>query len=221
METSPRASRPLRVTLLVARAVILACVSLSTMAEPCSREPIDAPTSVELAELAARKASLRAEVDQRLSNYRAEMAKLEATRPRNAEREARLQHMRRTLARVEENLRELDLRVHYLTPTTTEEPFKSYLSRLTHRIEQYGTENWPTDNGERVYGCAIAEIRIRADGWMKWIKMVPSHAPYIERYVPTMIASLTKGSFETFPPEMAALADEVVLMLPFKYAKRD
>lgn len=101
-------------------------------------------------------------------------------------------------------------RKHFDAPSTRKTPYAQYIDQWRQRIEQVGTEHYPSGVGGKSYGSVQATLTIRADGSIVEITINrPSDQPLLNQAV-RRIAQLA-APFAPFPADMARQVDQIVL----------
>jgi protein TonB len=101
-------------------------------------------------------------------------------------------------------------RKHFDAPSTRQTTYAPYIDQWRRRVEQIGTQHYPKGVGDKVYGTVQATITIRADGSIANLEINrPSDKALLNQAV-RRIAQLA-APFATFPQDMAAQIDELVL----------
>lgn len=101
-------------------------------------------------------------------------------------------------------------RKHFDAPSTRKTAYAQYIDQWRQRIEQVGTEHYPTGVDGKSYGSVQATLTIRADGSIVEITINrPSDKPLLNQAV-RRIAQLA-APFSPFPADMARQVDQIVL----------
>jgi len=101
-------------------------------------------------------------------------------------------------------------RKHFDAPSARKTAYAPYIDQWRQRIEQVGTEHYPTGVDGKSYGSVQATLTIRADGSIADITINrPSDKPLLNQAV-RRIAQLS-APFAPFPAEMARQIDQLVL----------
>ena len=101
-------------------------------------------------------------------------------------------------------------RKHFDAPSTRQVAFAPYIDQWRQRIEQVGTEHYPSGLEGKSYGTVQATLTIRADGSIADITINrPSNLPLLNQAV-RRIAQLA-APFGPFPANMARQVDQIVL----------
>lgn len=101
-------------------------------------------------------------------------------------------------------------RKHFDAPSTRQTAYAAYIDQWRQRIEQVGTEHYPSGVDGKSYGSVQATLSVRADGSIAEIVINrPSDKPLLNQAV-RRIAQLA-APFAPFPADMARQIDELVL----------
>lgn len=101
-------------------------------------------------------------------------------------------------------------RQYFDSPSTRKTAFAPYIDQWRQRIEQVGTQHYPTGVGGKSYGSVQATLTIRSDGTIADITINrPSNQAILNQAV-RRIAQLS-APFAPFPPDMARQIDQIVL----------
>ncbi|MBL8326984.1 MAG: energy transducer TonB, partial [Rubrivivax sp.] len=116
---------------------------------------------------------LASEQQQLLALLRREIAALPPPDPRREqgnelerEQEERRRQMLRMLAEIEKRVNEENARPkrRYISPATREEVYALYYDALRRRIEERGTRDFPTYQGQKLYGELVMNVTVDATG---------------------------------------------------------
>lgn len=101
-------------------------------------------------------------------------------------------------------------RKHFNAVSTRQTPYATYIDQWRQRIEQIGTEHYPSGIDGKSYGSVQATLTIRADGTIADLTINrPSNKPLLNQAV-RRIAQLS-APFAPFPADMARTIDQLVL----------
>jgi len=101
-------------------------------------------------------------------------------------------------------------RTMFDAPSAQQARFAEYVNLWRQRIEEIGTQQYPTDTEGKAYGSVQASLTIRSDGVLTDISIDrPSDKALLNQAV-TRIAQLA-SPFAPFPREMALHVDQIVL----------
>jgi protein TonB len=101
-------------------------------------------------------------------------------------------------------------RKHFNAISARKTAYAPYIDQWRQRIEQVGTEHYPSGVDGKFYGSVQATLTIRADGTIVDLTINrPSDKPLLNQAV-RRIAQLS-APFAPFPPDMARQIDQLVL----------
>lgn len=170
---------------------------------------------------------MQAEQQQLLAQMRDELAALPPPQPRSpteanqarAEEEKRRQ-LTKLLAELEKRIREENARPkkRYLSPATLKSADALYYSAFRTRVERAGTSQFPTHNGQKLYGELIMEVHIQRDGSIKNAFVVKSSGkPTLDRRAIAIVQQI--GRLEPVPPEVSAGHDLILITSRFRFTR--
>jgi protein TonB len=170
---------------------------------------------------------LATEQQQLLALLRREIAALPPPDPRReqgseAERdqEERRRQMLRMLAEIEKRVNEENARPkrRYISPATREEVYALYYDALRRRIEERGTRDFPTYQGQKLYGELVMNVTVDANGQVVETEVV---RPSRSRVLDAKAMSIVRASapFGPFSAPMRAQADQIVVTARFRFTR--
>jgi protein TonB len=162
---------------------------------------------------------------QLLSQLRSELASIPPPDPRTAtqgtgatsEEEKRRQLIKQ-LAQIEKRINEENSRPkkRFISPSTREEAYAIYYDGLRHKMEDKGTENFPTQGGRKLYGELIMVVTVNHDGRVLATEVVQSSGnPLLDKRAEAIARAA--GPFGHFTPEMRRRADQLAMVARFKF----
>lgn len=171
--------------------------------------------------------SLQQQQQQLLTQVRRELATLppadperdEGTPAARAQTEQRLQLMRQ-LAEIEKRVNETNARPkkRYVSPATTEAVYAIYYDVLRRRIEERGTQNFPEQNGRKLYGELTMIVTVDAKGQLLDAEVVRgSGNKALDRHSKAVVSAA--APFGPFNAAMRAQADQIVVVTRFRYTR--
>lgn len=108
----------------------------------------------------------------------------------------------------------------YISPATREEVYAIYYDKLRRRIEDRGTENFPTNAGRKLYGELTMLITVNNDGRVAETEIVQtSGIPALDRRATEIARSA--GPFGAFSESMRRKAEQIVVVSRFKFTRDD
>ena len=181
-----------------------------------------APEAVVLERLIKQRLQLEAEQQQLLTrlqsaqlvqeNRPAEQFLKDAQQPGRDERDQEQVLLNSTLAALSEQVQHYNQRPRktFDAPSAQQARYAEYVNLWRQRIEQIGTQQYPTGTDGKAYGSVQASLTIRSDGVLTDINIDrPSDKALLNQAV-TRIAQLA-SPFAPFPREMAKHVDQIVL----------
>ncbi len=135
-------------------------------------------------------------------------------------REERRKQLIQLLAAIEKRINEENARPkrRYISPNTREEIYAVYYDTLRRRIEDKGTENFPTAAGLKLYGELTMIVTVNHDGRVVGTEVVESSGNALLDKRAQAIAR-TAGPFGRFSDAMRRKADQIVVVSRFKFTK--
>jgi protein TonB len=172
---------------------------------------------------------LAQEQQQLLAQLRREIAALPPPDPRreqgNAEdrdQEERRRQMLRMLAEIEKRVNEENARPkrRYISPATREEVYALYYDALRRRIEERGTRDFPTHQGQKLYGELVMNVTVDSTGQVVETEIV---RPSRSRVLDAKAMSIVRASapFGPFSGPMRTQADQIVVTARFRFTRED
>ncbi len=186
--------------------------------------PGDGPDEAQhsIAQLQQMQMQLLARVRQEL----ADLAPPDPTRTLDASEQARREELRRQklrqLAEIEKRIQEENARPRkrFISPATREVVYALYYDALRRKIEERGTRNFPTYQGEKLYGELLMNFTIDATGLVRHVEVVnPSKNPELDRRALAIVQ--TAAPFGPFTEDMLREADEIVVTSRFRFTRSD
>jgi periplasmic protein TonB len=162
---------------------------------------------------------------QLLSDLRKELATLPPPTPNTANQgtgttseEEKRRQLVELLAQIEKRINEENSRPkkRYISPSTREATYAIYYDALRRRLEDKGTQNFPTLNGRKLYGELIIIITVNHDGRVLDTEIVQGSGNSALNVRAQAIA-MASGPFGHFTPEMRAKADQIAMVARFKF----
>lgn len=109
-------------------------------------------------------------------------------------------------------------RTRYLTPATADPALRAYYLRIQTNLEKKGTTEFPTADGQPLYGRVQVSFALRPSGQIERIDISQSDSPLLARHVVQLLKRA--APFDAFPPEIAREFDRIVISVPFNYEHR-
>lgn len=174
-------------------------------------------------ETSAELQRLRSEQTRLLEEVRAELARLPPVSDTadNDSLETRNYRKRRDtlialLREIEDRINlEASVRSVYVSSRDQRPPLLAYYERVRARIEVQGTKDFPTEGGKSAYGRATVIIALDKSGNLEYVEVVESSSQVIADHAVRLVRQL--APFEPFKPDVAKLADRIVIGTRFSY----
>jgi len=171
--------------------------------------------------------ALQDQQQQLLAHVRREMALLpppdprrELGTPQEREQEERRRQLLKLLAEIEKRINEDNAqpRKRYVSPATTEKPYALYYDRLRRRIEDRGTRDFPSHQGQKLYGELTMNITLDAQGRLLDAEVVRgSGSKLLDRRAVAIVRAAQP--FGRFSDAMRAEADQIVVTSRFRFTR--
>jgi protein TonB len=172
---------------------------------------------------------LQHEQQQLLAQLRREIAALPPPDPRREQgtaderdQEEKRRQMLRMLAEIEKRVNEENARPkrRYISPSTREEVYALYYDALRRRIEERGTRDFPTYQGQKLYGELVMNVTVDAAGQVVDTEVV---RPSRSRVLDAKAMSIVRASapFGPFTGPMRAQADQIVVTARFRFSREE
>ena len=106
----------------------------------------------------------------------------------------------------------------YISPATREAVYAAYYDRLRRSIENRGTENFPTQNGRKLYGELTMIVTVNHDGRVLATEIVSgSGNPVLDRRAAAIARSA--GPFGNFSAAMRKESDQILVVSRFRFTR--
>jgi protein TonB len=175
----------------------------------------------QLRSLQAQQAVILADVKKALSALPPEPPHPTHT-PEQQERELKRRELIKLLAEIERriNTENARPRKRYVSPATREAAYAVYYDRLRRAIEEKGTENFPQQGGQKLYGELTMIVTINFDGRVLATEIVQSSGQaLLDRRAQAIARSA--GPYGTFSAEMRRQAEQIAVVSRFKFTRDD
>ncbi len=168
------------------------------------------------------------EQQQLLAQVRRDIAAMPVPDPRKIatqaerEQEEKRQQKLRLLAAIEKRINEENSRPRrrYISPSTREEVYAVYYDKLRHKIEDKGTANFPTLNGQKLYGELTVNLYIDARGRIVQSEIVrSSNSRFLDQRA--LAIAQAASPFGNFSEDMKQKADQIVVTSRFRFTKAE
>lgn len=172
-------------------------------------------------------ANAQQEQQRLLAQVRRDIAAMPVLDPRKAyvtpaerELEEKRQQMLELLATIEKKVNSENSRPwrRYISPSTREPLYSDYYHATARRIEEVGTRDFPTVNGQKLYGELVLNVTIDAKGRVIETETVRgSGNALLDRKAAAIVRAA--APFAPFSSELRKTADQVVVTSHFRFVK--
>jgi protein TonB len=170
---------------------------------------------------------MQAEQQQLLTQVRDELAALAPPQPRalteavgaRAEEERRRQ-LTKLLATLEKRIRDENARPkkRYLSPATLRSADALYYSAFRTRVERAGTEHFPSQNGQKLYGELVMEVWVNRQGRIiDAIVTRSSGNKLLDKRARGIVMAMAQ--FDPVPPDVSAGHDLLLISSRFRFTR--
>lgn len=180
--------------------------------------PEDAQRKIEA--LQEQQMMLLAQVRRQLAALPPPDPKQAANTPEAQANEERRLQLFKLLAEIERRVNEQNARPkkRYISPATREEVYAVYYDHLRRKIEDKGTENFPTAAGRKLYGELTMLLTVDRDGRVLDAEVVQTSGnATLDRRA--MAIARSAGPFGRFSEAMRRQADQIVVVSRFKFTR--
>ena len=143
-------------------------------------------------------------------------------KPEEVQREQKRRQLIELLAEIERRIQMENERPkkRYISPATREAVYAIYYDRLRRAIEDKGTENFPEQGGNKLYGELTMIVTVNHDGRVLATEVVQSSG---NRLLDRRAQAIAKaaGPFGAFNREMRRQADQIAVVSRFKFTRDD
>jgi protein TonB len=126
------------------------------------------------------------------------------------------------LAEIERRINEENTRPkkRYISPATREAVYAVYYDKLRRAIETKGTDNFPQQGGQKLYGELTMIVHVNHTGEVLQTEVVQSSGlPTLDRRAEAIAKGA--GPFGTFSSAMRRQADQIAVVSRFKFTRDD
>ena len=180
--------------------------------------PEDAQRKIEA--LQEQQMMLLAQVRRQLAALPPPDPKQAANTPEAQANEERRLQLFKLLAEIERRVNEQNARPkkRYISPATREEVYAVYYDHLRRKIEDKGTENFPTAAGRKLYGELTMILTVDRDGRVLDAEVVQTSGnATLDRRA--MAIARSAAPFGRFSEAMRRQADQIVVVSRFKFTR--
>jgi protein TonB len=180
-----------------------------------------------LEESQRKVASLEEQQNRLLTQLRKQLAKLPTpdlahnnASPEIANQEERRRQLLKLLAEIERRVNEENSRPkkRYVSPATREEVYAGYYDQLRHKVEDKGTDNFPEQNGRKLYGELIMALTVDATGKLIETEVVQSSGnATLDRRAEAIARAA--APFGRFNAAMRRGAEQLVVVSRFRFTR--
>ncbi len=165
---------------------------------------------------------LLAQIKKQLANLPVVDPKESAQNPEAAAREQKRQQLIKLLAEIEKRISEENARPkkRYISPATREEVYAVYYDGLRRKIEDRGTENFPTAAGQKLYGELIVSLTVNFDGTVLDVRIERSSGNSVLDRRAVAIAR-SASPFGRFNSAMRRSAEQIVVIAQYKFTREE
>ena len=136
------------------------------------------------------------------------------------QQELQRQQLLKLLAEIEKRIEEENARPkkRYISPATREEVFALYYDGLRRKVEDKGTQNFPEQNGRKLYGELVMILTINHDGRVLDTEIVQSSGqPTLDRRAQAI--AYAAGPYGNFNSAMRTKADQIAVVARFVFTR--
>lgn len=172
--------------------------------------------------LQKQQTMLLAQVRQQLAALPLPDPKPAQPNPERAAQEEKRRLLLKQLAEIERRIKQDSQkpRKRYIGPSTREEAYAIYYDRLRRRIEDKGTQNFPTAGGKKLYGELTMVVTVDQQGRVVSTEVAESSGNrLLDRRAETIARSA--APFGRFSPDMRQQADQIVLVSRFRFSRNE
>ena len=180
--------------------------------------PEDAQRKIEA--LQEQQMMLLAQVRRQLAALPPPDPKQAANTPEAQANEERRLQLFKLLAEIERRVNEQNARPkkRYISPATREEVYAVYYDQLRRKIEDKGTENFPTAAGRKLYGELTMILTVDRDGRVLDAEVVQTSGnATLDRRA--MAIARSAAPFGRFSEAMRRQADQIVVVSRFRFTR--
>jgi protein TonB len=140
--------------------------------------------------------------------------------PEITQQRSRHQELLRSLKEIEARINaESPIRTRFLNAAVDEPAFGAYYQRLCNRIEAYGAEHFPEDDGTKLYGRITVQLTIATSGKVDSVEILESPSRPLANKVEALLREL--APYEAFPSDIANRVDRMVFIAKFNFSHQD
>jgi protein TonB len=176
----------------------------------------------QLSNMQEQQAMILAEVKGALTAMPPPDPKRQSTNAERVERDQRRRELIKLLAEIERriNMENARPKKRYVSPATREAVYAVYYDHLRRAIEDKGTQNFPQQGGQKLYGELTMIVTVNFDGSVLDTEVVQSSGiPVLDRRAQAIARGA--GPYGRFNAEMRRQADQIAVVSRFKFTRDD
>lgn len=176
----------------------------------------------QLSNMQEQQAMILAEVKNALTALPPPDPKRQANNAERVEREQKRRELIKLLAEIERriNMENARPKKRYVSPATREAVYAVYYDHLRRAIEDKGTQNFPQQGGQKLYGELTMIVTVNFDGSVLDTEVVQSSGiPVLDRRAQAIARGA--GPYGRFNTEMRRQADQIAVVSRFKFTRDD
>jgi protein TonB len=176
----------------------------------------------QLSNMQEQQSTILAEVKSALSAMPPPDPKPQSSSTERIEREQKRRVLIKLLAEIERRINTENARPkrRYVSPATREAVYAVYYDHLRRAIEDKGTQNFPQQGGQKLYGELTMIVTVNFDGRVLDTEVVQgSGIPLLDRRAQAIARG--SGPFGKFDPQMRRQADQIAVVSRFKFTRDD
>jgi len=176
----------------------------------------------QLSNMQEQQAMILAEVKSAITAIPPPDPKQLSTNAERVEREQKRRELVKLLAEIERriNMENARPKKRYVSPATREAVYAVYYDHLRRAIEDKGTQNFPQQGGQKLYGELTMIVTVNFDGRVLDTEVVQSSGiPVLDRRAQAIARGA--GPYGKFNAEMHRQADQIAVVSRFKFTRDD
>ena len=176
----------------------------------------------QLSNMQEQQAMILAEVKSALTAMPPPDPKRQSNNAEQVEREQKRRELIKLLAEIERRINTENARPkkRYVSPATREAVYAVYYDHLRRAIEDKGTQNFPQQGGQKLYGELTMIVTVNFDGRVLDTEVVLSSGiAVLDRRAQAIARGA--GPYGRFNPEMRRQADQIAVVSRFKFTRDD
>ncbi len=163
---------------------------------------------------------LLAQVRQELNALPPQQPDAQANSPQARAQEEHRRQLTKLLAELDKRIREENARPkkRYLSPATLKSADALYYSAFRTRVERAGTERFPTQSGQKLYGELVMEVWLNRQG--KVVDAIitrSSGSKALDKRARSLVMAM--ANFDPVPPEVSAGHDLLLISSRFRFTR--